>query len=40
MSSSKILTVVDYEDLKKTDKIIARKVDIDVDSELIKKLRG
>ena len=40
MSSPKILTVADYEDLKKTDKIIARKFDIDIDSEVIKKLRG
>lgn len=40
MSSPKILKVADYEDLKKTEKIIARKFDIDVDLEIIKKLRN
>lgn len=39
MSSPKTLTTIDYEELKKTEKIIARKFDIDVDSEIIERLR-
>ena len=39
MSSPKTLTTIDYEELKKTEKIIARKFDMDVDSEIIERLR-
>ena len=39
MSSPKTLTTIDYEELKKTEKIIARKFDIDVDSKIIEKLK-
>lgn len=38
-SSPRTLTTVDYEELKKTEKIIARKFDIDVDTEIIERLR-
>ena len=31
--------VSNYEELKKTEKIIARKFDIDVDTEIIERLR-
>ena len=39
MSSPKTLTTIDYEELKKTEKIIARKFDINVDAEIIERLR-
>lgn len=39
MSSPKTLTTIDYEELIKTEKIIARKFDIDVDSKIIEKLK-
>lgn len=38
-SSPRTLTTIDYEELKKTEKIIARKFDIDVDTEIIERLR-
>ncbi len=38
MSSPKTLTTIDYEELKKTEKIIARKFDMNVDAEIIRKL--
>lgn len=38
-SSPKILTINDFEDLKDSKKLIARKFDIDVDSEIIEKLK-
>ena len=39
MSSPKTLTTIDYEELKKVEKLIARKFDINVDSEIIERLR-
>ena len=39
MSSPKTLTTIDYEELKKAEKLIARKFDINVDSEIIERLR-
>ena len=39
MSSPKTLTTIDYEELKKAEKLIARKFDIDVDAEIIERLR-
>lgn len=38
-SSPKILTINDFEDLKDSKKLIARKFDIDVDLEIIEKLK-
>ena len=38
-SSPKTLTTIDYEELKKTEKLIARKFDINVDAEIIERLR-
>lgn len=38
-SSPKTLTTIDYEELKKAEKLIARKFDIDVDAEIIERLR-
>lgn len=38
-SSPRTLTTIDYGELKKTEKIIARKFDIDVDTEIIERLR-
>ena len=38
-SSPKTLTTIDYEELKKAEKLIARKFDINVDAEIIERLR-
>ena len=38
-SSLKTLTTIDYEELKKAEKLIARKFDINVDAEIIERLR-
>lgn len=38
-SSPKTLTTIDYEKLKKTEKLIARRFDINVDAEIIERLR-
>lgn len=38
-SSPKTLTTIDYEELKKTEKLIARRFDINVDAEIIERLR-
>ena len=38
-SSFKTLTTIDYEELKKAEKLIARKFDINVDAEIIERLR-
>lgn len=37
-SSPKTLTTIDYEELKKAEKLIARKFDINVDAEIIERL--
>lgn len=39
-SSPKTLTVIDYEGLKKTEKMLARKFDIEIDLKIIEKLRN
>lgn len=38
-SSPKTLSTIDYEELKKAEKLIARKFDINVDAEIIERLR-
>lgn len=38
-SRPKTLTTIDYEELKKAEKLIARKFDINVDAEIIERLR-
>lgn len=38
-SSPKTLTTIDYEELKKAEKLIARKFDINIDAEIIERLR-
>lgn len=38
-SSPNTLTTIDYEELKKAEKLIARKFDINVDAEIIERLR-
>ena len=37
-NSPRILTMADYAELKKTNKIIARKFDIDIDRQILERL--